>query len=139
MFLKLWVCSSWLILLATCSHRPAAVWEWSEDNGDKPGVGLRFLVSETGSTGRFYLLNPQKPHDLSAALQVVPLTDLNIRDRTMTFTVILASDKGPYTERGTIQLDDDLTGATGTEVAGTWLTAGPPSSPTRVVLKRAAE
>ena len=62
------------IALGGCSHRPPAIWEWSEAYGDKPGIGLRFSVSDSATAGTFYLLDPQKPNDLSAAMQVVPLT-----------------------------------------------------------------
>ena len=41
------------------------VWQASEANGDKPGIGFRIVKGTCGLTGTAYLLHPDHPHDFS--------------------------------------------------------------------------
>src|ERR1035437_6288981 len=132
--MRVWLISLWIVAgLAGCAKGKPAVWEWSEDNGDKPGIGLALGVSGDATTGTFYLLDPQKPHDLSSAGQIVRLTDLQRHGRTLTFTVTLASDGGQHKESLVLELDGDLAGAVGANVIGTLRSAEASSPPTQVV------
>jgi hypothetical protein len=46
-------------------------WQASEDHGDKPGTGLRLKVaSGRVVSGRFYLLDPEHPHDFQRGRSV---------------------------------------------------------------------
>jgi len=50
----------------TDAQNSRTVWRASEDNGDKPGFGIE-LTQESGRVnGKFFLLDPNKPHDFKA-------------------------------------------------------------------------
>jgi len=55
------------------------VWRASTDNGDKPGNGIEITKSGSGLLGKFFLLDPDKPHDFTAGtaleLRMVPRND----------------------------------------------------------------
>lgn len=42
------------------------VWRASEDNGDKPGIGIEIERTGEKIRGAMYLLDPKKPHDFGA-------------------------------------------------------------------------
>jgi hypothetical protein len=57
------------LTLAGCSSvEPGTSGTWcaSEDNGDKPGIGIELTRTPHGVRGFMYLLDPNKPHDFGA-------------------------------------------------------------------------
>ncbi len=56
------------ICLASCSQggSTAETWRASEDNGDKPGIGIELVKSGTSVSGAVFILDPNKPHDFAA-------------------------------------------------------------------------
>ena len=130
-------------LICGCGHagRPPgpmcpAVWEWSQDHGDKPGVGLRLLVGGEPISGTFYLFPRDNPPLPAVAPRVVPLTDLHQAGKTLTFLVTLNSGNSQYGERITLTLEGDLVGKIGNTVKATLRDTDPSAPPTRVVLVR---
>ena len=56
-------------LIAGCSSvgtHTTGIWYASEDNGDKPGIGIELVRTASGIHGSMYLLDPNKPHDFAA-------------------------------------------------------------------------
>jgi len=59
------------LLLCGCSITtpvPISTWRASEDNGDKPGIGIEIQQYEGWTKGRIFLLDPEHPHDFGAGL-----------------------------------------------------------------------
>jgi hypothetical protein len=110
------------------SSREQGVWEWSTDNGDKPGVGLRLMIDTAGMTGVFFLMDPDHPHDFSAAGQAVPLSDLRRSGNELTFTVRLMSGDGYLVEHNLLRLNNELVGQVGDQVHGTLKSTDNPAS-----------
>lgn len=58
-----------LCLIAGCASpetTATGTWRASEDNGDKPGIGMELVRTAGGVHGWMYLLEPGKPHDFAA-------------------------------------------------------------------------
>lgn len=65
-FLNLLLLGGMAVVLASALTGCVATktWQASEDNGDKPGTGFRLKVANGRVvSGRFYLLDPERPHD----------------------------------------------------------------------------
>lgn len=59
------------LLLCGCSITtpgPISTWRASEDNGDKPGIGIEIQQHEGRTKGRIFLLEPEHPHDFGAGV-----------------------------------------------------------------------
>ncbi|MEQ2006157.1 MAG: hypothetical protein ABMA26_05105 [Limisphaerales bacterium] len=55
--------------LAGCTA--TKTWQASEDHGDKPGTGFKLKVANGRVvSGRFYLLDPERPHDFQRGRSV---------------------------------------------------------------------
>ena len=44
------------------------MWRASNDNGDKPGNGIELTLHDSNILGRFFLLEPEKPHNFDAGI-----------------------------------------------------------------------
>lgn len=61
------------LLLFGCSTTtpvPNSTWRASEDNGDKPGIGIEIQQYDGRTKGRIFLLDPEHPHDFGAGSPV---------------------------------------------------------------------
>jgi hypothetical protein len=74
------------LLLAGCSsvqHTATGTWRASEDNGDKPGIGIELTRHTETITGRMFLLDPNRPNDFAAGsprpMRIQHFTDTEIR------------------------------------------------------------
>src|SRR5438045_270872 len=85
----------------------SATWIATLDHGDKPGNGYELIVDEAVVTsGKFYLLDPNKPHDLKSAGQIAAFENLKAEGRKITFSIRLKTGNGEYRETLTLALDD---------------------------------
>jgi hypothetical protein len=92
-------------------------WVATLEDGCKPGCGYELLVdNDHVSRGRFYLLDPNKPHDLAGAGQSVPFQEMKQAGRTLTFSFTLDSAQGKHREHRMINLDAPLVGEVGKKV-----------------------
>jgi hypothetical protein len=90
------------------------------DHGDKPGNGYELIVRHGAVTsGKFYLLDPNKPHDLKSAGQIAAFENLKTEGREITFSITLKTGNGEHRETMTMTLDDPLTGKPGARVNAT--------------------
>lgn len=67
-------------------------WVSFEDNGDKPGIGLRIRGIGEGLTGTMYLVDPSKPGDLSSG-KAFPLLFIETNSSKIVFSVDLGEAK----------------------------------------------
>ena len=125
-----------LVLLGGCAGTQPATWLWSEENAGKPGVGMKILVEGQSTAGTFYILDPQKPHDFTAARQAAPFKNLTVAGNAMSFDVTLIKGAGQATFHVVLELDGELAGGVGTAVKGRWQVDEAPFSPWDVLLVR---
>lgn len=89
-------------------------WVATLENGDKPGNGYALVVQEGQITGgKFYVIDPNHPHDLNFAGQSVPFNDLTTSGKKVTFSITLRSGCGIYHDTMTITLLETPTGEIG--------------------------
>jgi len=94
-----------------------ATWLATVDHGDKPGNGYELLVRDGRAIGgKFYLLHPDKPHDITSPGQTATFEDLRVEGEKITFSITLATGDGQFHGTMTITLLDALTGSVGTKV-----------------------
>jgi hypothetical protein len=130
----------WLVMAAAlaggCAQNEPATWQWSVADGCKPGVGLRLVVGREGTTGKLFILDPNKPHDFWAAGQAVELAGLKADAAAMTFDTTLVSGGKTVTNHWALKLERPLTGSLGAVVKGSLSEAAPGSAPMDIQLTR---
>src|SRR6266481_4042489 len=60
------------------------------------------------SNGKFYLLDPNEPHDLKHAGQTVAFEDIKVSEKEITFSITLQSNPKEYRHRLTISFLERL-------------------------------
>ena len=108
-----------LIVLMGCNsgneqQASSESWVATLNNGDKPGNGYEMIVRDGRvSGGAFYLLDPNKPHDLKSAGQTAAFEDVKHSGTKVTFSFTLREGEGKLKLAMTISLLDELTGDVG--------------------------
>ena len=98
----------------------STTWVATLAHGDKPGNGYELIVRDGAvASGKFYLLDPNNPHDLKSAGQTAAFEDIETEGRKITFSIALKTGDGEYHEKLTMALDDPLTGKPGAKANAT--------------------
>ncbi|MBI3879330.1 MAG: hypothetical protein HY301_04610 [Verrucomicrobia bacterium] len=99
------------------------------DNGDKPGCGFRLeVIGDHVVSGRFWLLDPNRPHDFAAG-QSVAITNIRNEGRTVLFSVNVGREL-PQRDKLTFQ-----NSFTGREVIAVWSEQNGEGQPLELVFK----
>jgi hypothetical protein len=95
----------------------AEKWVATLDHGHAPGNGYELSIRDGRiSNGKFYLLDPNEPHDLKHAVQIVAFEDIKVSEKEITFSITLQSNPEAYRERLTITFLERFTGRVGQKV-----------------------
>jgi hypothetical protein len=95
----------------------AEKWVATLDHGHAPGNGYELSVRDGRiSNGKFYLLDPNAPHDVKHAVQTVAFEDIEVSEKEITFSITLQSNPKEYRDRLTIRFPDRFSGKVGQKV-----------------------
>jgi len=81
-----------------------AVWRASNDYGDKPGNGIELTMEGKDISGRFFILEPEKPHNFDAG-RAFPL---RILERRATELVCEVRFNATQTDRFVLKLPESF-------------------------------
>ena len=76
------------------------VWRASNDNGDKPGIGIELTRVGDRMFGRFFILDPGKPHDFEAGLAYA----IHVKEQKNDKLICEVSLEAGHTDSFTLQL-----------------------------------